>query len=133
MPIKAETNAQILLKQPQNNFEKVQKTIFLPLKLLKNYPLKPPKWDKYLTKNLNFWGHLSTFQAKNTPKSWPLRPKRILKHLLNNSETTLRCSRKRLFWPQKWSNMTPQNQFLDQTSRLSSSFINHLNCPPPPV
>ena len=34
-----------------------------------------------LTKNFDFRGHLSTFRAENTPKSWPLKAK-------NNTQTT---------------------------------------------
>ena len=34
-------------------------------KMVKNDPSK--------IKNLDFWGHLSTIRAENTPKSWPFK------------------------------------------------------------
>ena len=39
-----------------------------------------------LNKNLDFWGDLSEFRAKNTPKSRPLKAKIMPKHFLNNSK-----------------------------------------------
>ena len=42
-PFKTENNAQILPKQVQNNFEKVQKSTFLTPKIVKNDPSNRPK------------------------------------------------------------------------------------------
>ena len=46
-PFKVENNDQTLLKQLQNNFEKVRKMTFLTSKMAKNDPSKPPKWAKF--------------------------------------------------------------------------------------
>ena len=46
-----------LPKQPQNNFEKVQKTTFLTLKIVKMNITE----SQILKGNLNFRAHLSTF------------------------------------------------------------------------
>ena len=40
------------------------------------------------------------------PKMGLLRPKTMPKHLLNNSQTPLKKSRKRLFRPPNWPKMT---------------------------
>ena len=56
-----------------------------------------------------------------------LRPKKMPKHLLNNSERTLKKSRKRHFQSQKWSKMIAQNaqkgQIFDQKTRFAESVI----------
>ena len=53
--------------------------------------------------NFDFRGHISTFRAKNTTESWALKPKTMVKRLLNNSKATFKKPRKRVFWPWKWS------------------------------
>ena len=63
-PFKYENNAQTLLKQLQNNFEKVQKSTFLTPQNGQKRPLKSAKMSKILTQNLSFQGHLSTFEVK---------------------------------------------------------------------
>ena len=40
-----------------------------------------PSEGQILTKFFDFRGHLSTFRAENTPKSWPFKAK-------NNAQTT---------------------------------------------
>ena len=55
--------------------------------------------SKFLTENFNFWGHLSTFEAENTPKC---RPSYGRKQCLNTSQTTLKKLRK-----------SPENDFFD--------------------
>ena len=46
--------------------------------------------SKFLTENFDFWGHLSTFGAENTPKSRPFEAKNnaqtLPKQLQNNFE-----------------------------------------------
>ena len=98
-------NAQTLPKQLWNNFEKVEQTTFLNPKMVKNEPSKPQKWA-------NFWQKISIFgviywplEMKIHTKVGLLRSKKMPKHFLNSSKTSLKKSRKRLFWPQngqKW-------------------------------
>ena len=91
------------------------------------WPLKTAKMSKFLIENFNFRGHLSTFWAEIQPKVGLLRPKTMLKQFLNNSQSTLKKSRKRLFRPPKLPKMTPQigqnEQIFDRKFRFSRSFI----------
>ena len=87
------------------NLEKVQKTSFLTLKMV----IMTSPESQILTKNFNFRGHLSTFRAKNTPKSGHFKSKKKMpKYFLNNSRGTLKKSQKPLCL-QKWSKITPSN------------------------
>ena len=54
-------------EQLQNNFQKVQKTGFLTLKMVKMTLLE----DQNLTVNFDFRDHIATFGAVNTPKRGP--------------------------------------------------------------
>ena len=66
----------IIRKHFQNNFEKVQNTIFLIHKIVKNEPSKPPKGVKFLAQNPIFRDHLTNFQPENTnfqPENTPKR------------------------------------------------------------
>ena len=103
-PFNTENKAQTLHKQVQNNFEKVEESTFLTLKMVKNHPSNRPKWA-------NFWPKISIFEVIYTNlelkihvKKAPLRPKTKPKHFPNKSKPTLKKSRNRLFWPQKWAN-----------------------------
>ena len=60
----------------------------------RNNLLRRPKF-------VNFRGHISTFRAENSPKSWAFKAKTMPKQLLNNSKTTLKKPRKFVFWPLK--------------------------------
>ena len=57
-----------------------------------------------------------------------LRQKKNLKNSLNDSKPSLKKSRKRLFLPTKWSEMTPQNgqneEICNVKFQFSGSFIN---------
>ena len=68
---KAQNDAQITSEQLQTNFQKVQKTGFLTLKMVKMTLSK----GQFLTKNFDFNGQISTFWAKNTPKSTSFKDK----------------------------------------------------------
>ena len=126
-PLKAKNNAQTHTKQLQNKFEKVQKTTFLTPKMVKNDPSNPPKWAQFWPKISILGVIYRPLELKIHPKVGPLRPKTKPKHFLNKSKTTLKKSRNRLFWPPKWSKMTPQigqnEQNFDTKSQFSSSFI----------
>ena len=65
---------------------------------------------KILTENLDFWGHLSTFRAENTPKSRPFKVENnaqtLPKQLQNNFEKVQKTT---LLTP-KWSKITSQNR-----------------------
>ena len=95
-PFKVKNKAQTLPKQVQNNFEKVQKTTFLTQELVKNDPSKWSKMGHILTQNLNYRGHLWTFEAENTPKSGPFKvennaltlPKQLQKNFEKVQKTT---------------------------------------------
>ena len=95
----------------------------------------PWKWPKLPSQGVKFWPKISIFgviykplELKIHPKVGLLRPKTMLKNFLNDSKTTLKKSRKRLFWPPKWSKMTPENgqndQIFDPKFRFWGSFIN---------
>ena len=58
-------------EQLQNNFQKPQKTCFFTLKIVKMTLSE----GQILTKNFDFRGHISTFRAKNTPKSGTFKAK----------------------------------------------------------
>ena len=103
-PFKVENNAQTLPKQLQNNFEKVEKTTFSTPKMVKNDPSKPPKWAKFWSKISIIGVIYRPLELKIPPKVGLLRSKTMPKHFLNNSKTTLKKSRKRLFRPPKWPN-----------------------------
>ena len=68
---KAENNAQTTSEHLQNNFQKVQKTTFLAPKMVKMTLSK----GQFLTKKFDFRGQISTFWAKNTPKSTSFKDK----------------------------------------------------------
>ena len=68
------------------------------------------KWSKYPPQRAKIWPEIlisgviyRPFKLKIHPKVGLLRLITMPKHFLNNSETTFKNSRKRLFWPQKWS------------------------------
>ena len=66
---KAENNAQTTSEHLQNNFQKVQKTTFLTLKMVKMTLSE----GQILTQNFDFRCHISTFRAENTVKSAPFK------------------------------------------------------------
>ena len=62
-------NAKTTLKSPENDFFDHQNS--------QKWLLKTAKMSKYLIENLYFWGHLSTFEAENTPKSRHFKVKKM--------------------------------------------------------
>ena len=64
-PFKVKNNAQTTSELLQTNFQKVQKTTFLTLKMVKMTLSE----GQILTQNFDFRGHISTFRAENTAKS----------------------------------------------------------------
>ena len=62
-PCKAKNDAQTTSEQLQTNFQKVQKTTFLTLKMVQMTLSE----GKILAQKFDFRGHLSTFRAKNGP------------------------------------------------------------------
>ena len=62
-------DAQTTSEQLQTNFQKVQKTGFLALKMVKMTLSE----DHILTKNFNFRGQISTFKAKNRDEIRPYK------------------------------------------------------------
>ena len=68
---KAKNIAQTTSEHLQNNFQKVKKTTFLAPKMVKMTPSE----GQFLTKNFDFRGQISTFRAKNTPKSTSFKAK----------------------------------------------------------
>ena len=63
-PFKAKNNAYTTSEHLQNNFQKVQKTTFLTLKMVKMTLSE----GQILTQNFDFRGQISTFRAENTTK-----------------------------------------------------------------
>ena len=56
----------------------------------------------FLIENLNFWGHLSTFGAENTPKSRPFKVKNKAQTLPKQVQNNFEKVDKSTFWPPKW-------------------------------
>ena len=77
MAFKAKNDAQTTSELLQTNFQKVQKTGFLTLKMVKMTLSEA----QILTSNFDFRGHISTFRAKNTLKSSSFNAE-------NNAQTT---------------------------------------------
>ena len=73
-------------------------------KMVKNDPWKRQKWANFWSEISIFWVIYQLFELKIHPKVGLLRPKTMSKHILNNSKTTLKNSRNRLFWPQNGQN-----------------------------
>ena len=65
-------------------------------------PSKPPKWANICPKISIFGIIYQPLELKIQPKVGLLRLKIMLKHFLNNSKTSLKKSRKRVFRPPKW-------------------------------
>ena len=64
MALKAKNDDQTTSELLQTNFQKVQKTGFLTLKMVKMTLSEA----QILTYNFDFMGHITTFGAKSTPK-----------------------------------------------------------------
>ena len=77
MAFKAKNDAQTTSDLLQTNFQKVQKTGFLTLKMDKITLSE----GQILTKNFDFRGHISTFRAENKAKSGHFKAE-------NNAQTT---------------------------------------------
>ena len=69
MAFKAKNDAQTTYELLQTNFQKIQKTGFFTLKMVKMTISEAQN----LTYNFDFRGHISTFRAKNTPESWSFK------------------------------------------------------------
>ena len=125
--LRPKTMPRHILNNSKRTLKKSRKRLFWPSKWSK---MTPPnrKMSNLLNENFDFKGHLSTFRAENTPKVGLLRSKTVPKHFPNNSKTTLKKSRKRLFRPPKRPKMTPierQNKpIFDWIFLFSRSFIN---------
>ena len=68
---KAQNDAWTTSELLQNIFQKDQKRLFLAPKTVKMTLSE----GQILTLNFDFRGHISTFRAKNTIKSWPFKTK----------------------------------------------------------
>ena len=126
-PYKAKKNGQTLSKQLQNNFENVQKMTFSTPTIAKNDTSNRPKWAIFWPKTAIIGVIYRPFELKIHPKVGLFRSKTMPKNFLNNSKTTLRKSRNRLFWPPKLPKMTPQigqnEHILYRKSWFLGSFI----------
>ena len=58
--------------------------------------------------HLDFGGHVWTFRAKTTLKSWPLKAKNTAQTTSEQLKTTLKNPSKRVFWPWKLSKWPSQ-------------------------
>ena len=116
-PSKSKTALKLLRKRPY----------YWPPKVSKS-PLKTAKISKFLTENFNFSGSFINLSSWKYPNGGLLRSKTLPKQFLNNSKISSKKSRKQLFWPTKWSKMTPQNrqneQNFDRKFQFLVSFIN---------
>ena len=87
-----------LLNNSKPTFKKSKKRLFWP-----------PKWSKCPSQRAKIWRkkiifYISTFQAKNTTESLPLRAENNAETTSEQLQTNFRKSKIRLFWSQKWSN-----------------------------
>ena len=89
-----------LLNISKTTFKKSKKRLFWT-----------PKWSKWPSQRANFWPKIlileviyRPFELKIQLKVGILMPKMMPKPLLNNSKTTFKKSKKRLFWTPKWPN-----------------------------
>ena len=96
---KAQNDAQITSEHPQNNFQKVQKTGFLTLKMVKMTLSE----GQILTQNLDFRGHISTFRAENTPKIGPFKTKNHAQTTSEQLQTNFEKVQKTTLMISKWS------------------------------
>ena len=82
---------------------------------------------KFVTENLDLWGHLSTVGGENTPKSRPFEAKNKAQTLPNQLQNNFEKVQKSTFLTPKWPKMTPQigqnEQIFDPKSQFSRSFI----------
>ena len=60
----------------------------------------------FLNENFNFWGHLSTFGAKNTPKTRPFEAKNNIQTLPKQLQTNFQKVQKTGFFTLKIVKMT---------------------------
>ena len=89
-----------LLNNSKPTFKKSKKRLFWA-----------PKWSKWPSQRAKFWPKIMILEVRYRPfelkihlKVRLLRQKIMPKQLLNISKTTFKKSKKRLFWPPKWSN-----------------------------
>ena len=87
------------------------------------WPIKTAKMSKFLDQNFDFRGHYQPFELKIHPKVCLLRPNIIFKHLVKNSKTTSKNSKKRFFLPPKLPNHRCQ---LGKKCRLLGPFLLYL-------
>ena len=89
--------------------------------------LRKTRSTTYLTKNLDYRGHLSTFRAENIPKSGHFKFKNNAQTLTKQHQNNFEKVQKMTFSTPKWSKMTLQihqyDQNFDRKSQLSGSFI----------
>ena len=57
--------------------------------------------SKFLNKNLEIWGRLSTFGAENTPKSRPFKVENNAQTLPKQLQNNFEKAQKMTFWTQK--------------------------------
>ena len=88
-----------LLNNSKSTLKKSIKRLFWPKKRSK----WPSQRAKFWTKILILEFIYRAFELKIQLKVGILRPKMMPKPLLNNSKTTFKKSKKRPFWPPKWS------------------------------
>ena len=97
MAFKAKNDAQTTSELLQTNFQKVQKTGFLTLKMFKMTLSEA----QILAYNFDFTGHISTFGAKNTPKCRPFKAKNNAQTTSEQIQTNFQKVQKTIFLTQK--------------------------------
>ena len=99
--------------------------------MTKNGPLEQPNWANFWPKILISGDIYGILELKIHPKVGYLRQKTKPKHILNNSQTTLKKSRKRLFRTPNWPKITPHNgqneQMFDRKLLFPGSFTDFLS------
>ena len=67
------------------------------------------KMSTYLTENLNYRGHLWTFEAENTPKSGPFKVENNAQTLPKQLQNNFEKVQKMTFWTPKMVKNDPSN------------------------
>ena len=98
--LRPKTMPKQLLNNSKPTFKKSKKRIFRPQNWSKWPSQRPKIWPKILILEVIY----RPFELKIHLKVSILRPKIMPKQLLINSKPTSKKSKKRIFWPQKWSN-----------------------------
>ena len=79
--------------------------------------------SKFLTENFDIWGHLSTFEAENTPKSRPFKVQNNAQTLPKQVQNNFEKVQKMTFLTPKMVKKTLQNRQNEQNFERQFRFF----------